>query len=78
LLSGGRRVAEVGTQTSYLGLSAPELHLGLGQDALSGLSLAVPGRPVVELPLEPPVHSGLLRLLDAAGTWRVQSRSPHR
>jgi hypothetical protein len=78
LLSGGRRVAEVGTQTSYLGLSAPELHLGLGQDALSGLSLAVPGRPVVELPLEPPVHSGLLRLLDDAGTWRVQSRSPHR
>jgi hypothetical protein len=78
LLSGATLLAEVATQTSYLGHCAPEIHLGLGTDALTGLSVEIPGQPAQMLALDPPVEAGLLRLHTGADGLRVQARMSHR
>jgi hypothetical protein len=62
LVSGATWHAEAGTQTSYLGPCAPEVHLGLGSDALAGVEITPPGGQATVILLEPPVSSGLLRL----------------
>jgi hypothetical protein len=78
LASGKTRLADVGTQTSYFGPCAPELHLGLGSDALTGLELMTPGRPARSVPLDPPVEAGLLRFAAAADGPRLQTREASR
>jgi enediyne biosynthesis protein E4 len=77
LASGRELVREAGTQTSYLGLGSPEVHVGLGDDRLAGLSLAPPGRPATVLTLDPPLASGRLHFVQRPdGLHRAERPAP--
>jgi hypothetical protein len=78
LLSGRTLVAEAGTQTSYLGASLPELHVGLGSDSVVELAVHAPGRPARLLTLDPPLQTGLIRFRDGAEGPVMQDPLPHR
>jgi enediyne biosynthesis protein E4 len=77
LASGTVLVREAGTQTSYLGQCSPELHLGLGADAVVALTLEPPGGPRTELALPAPRAAGRLHFLKHADGLRLaEPRAP--
>ncbi len=74
LASGRRLVREAGTQTSYIGLGGPDVHLGLGVDSLVELRLAPPGKPVTVIAVDPPLASGRLHFVQRSdGLQRAEA-----
>jgi hypothetical protein len=76
--SGRKQARDAGAQTSYLGCGSGRVHLGLGSETLTHLSLTPPGRPTVELDVSPPLSEGSLSFADGLRAPALQGRVSRR